>query len=273
MRVHWLIPLALIGVVGSAAAQNPSPEQLFSEHCTACHGDDATGTDRGPALARSRRLRTRSAAEIHDIIHHGTPGGMPPFDLPEPQLQALAGFIRSMNATAFDAQPAGDTAAGEGFFFGKGRCASCHTAMGRGKSSGPDLTSIGRQVTVADLERKLANPGAQVSDGYALVTVRLASGPTVRGFARKETLHGLQLQTTDGRLLLLGDGEYQIVSRDKGSAMPALNATPEEHRDLVAFLSRLGWLETRSARGPRRSHRCRRYRTDSPSQARRLAHL
>ena len=250
MRVHWLIPLALIGVVGSAAAQNPSPEQLFSEHCTACHGDDATGTDRGPALARSRRLRTRSAAEIHDIIHHGTPGGMPPFDLPEPQLQALAGFIRSMNATAFDAQPAGDTAAGEGFFFGKGRCASCHTAMGRGKSSGPDLTSIGRQVTVADLERKLANPGAQVSDGYALVTVRLASGPTVRGFARKETLHGLQLQTTDGRLLLLGDGEYQIVSRDKGSAMPALNATPEEHRDLVAFLSRLGGLKPGPLAGP-----------------------
>src|ERR1035441_10212665 len=156
---------------------------------------------------------------------------------------ALAGFIRSMNATAFDAQPEGGAAAGEGFFFGKGRCASCHTAMGRGKSAGPDLTSIGRQVTVADLERKLANPGAQVSDGYALVTVKLASGTTVRGFARKETLHGLQLQTTDGRLLLLGDGEYQMVSRDKGSAMPALNAAPEEHRNLVAFLSRLSGLK------------------------------
>jgi len=37
---------------------------------------------------------------------------MPPFDLPEPQLQALAGFIRGMNATAFDAQPEGDAAAG-----------------------------------------------------------------------------------------------------------------------------------------------------------------
>jgi PQQ-dependent dehydrogenase (methanol/ethanol family) len=242
MRVLWLVPLALIGVAGRAAAQ--SPEQLFSQHCAACHGDDATGTDRGLPLARSRRLRTRTTAEIHDIIRNGTPGGMPPFALPEPQLQALAGFIRSMNATAFDAQPAGDAAAGEGFFFGKGQCASCHTAMGRGKSSGPDLTSIGRQVTVADLERKLANPGAQVSDGYALVTVRLAgSGTTVRGFARKETLHGLQLQTTDGRLLLLGDGEYQMVSRDKGSAMPALNAAPEEHRNLVAFLSRLSGLK------------------------------
>jgi PQQ-dependent dehydrogenase (methanol/ethanol family) len=243
MRVYWLAPLALIGIVGRAAAQNAGPPQLFAQHCAACHGDDATGTDRGLPLARSRRLRTRSAAEIHDIIHNGTPGGMPPFALPEPQLQALAAFIRSLNATAFDAQPAGDAAAGERFFFGKGQCASCHTAMGRGKSIGPDLTSIGRQVTAADLERKLANPGAQVSDGYALVTVKLSAGPTVRGFARKETLHGLQLQTTDGRLLLLAGGEYQIISRDQGSAMPALNAAPEEHRDLVAFLSRLGGLK------------------------------
>ena len=78
MRVKWLIPLALIGFLGRAVAQNASPQQLFAQHCAACHGDDATGTDRGLPLARSRRLRTRSATEIHDIIHNGTPGGMPP---------------------------------------------------------------------------------------------------------------------------------------------------------------------------------------------------
>lgn len=232
------------------AADQAGSQQIYSQHCAACHGDDATGSDRGPALSRSRRLRTRSTSEIHDIIHNGTTGGMPPFALPEAELQALATFIRSMNATAFDAQPKGDVSAGERYFFGLGQCATCHTAMSRGKSVGPDLTNIGQQVTVADLERKLTNPSAQVSDGYTLATVRLHDGRNVRGFLRKETLHNLQLQTTDGHLLLLGDNEYQIVSREKGSSMPALKATPAEHRDLLAFLSRLGGLKPGPLPGP-----------------------
>jgi len=44
-----------------------------------CHGAGATGTDRGPALANSRDLRSRSEGEIHDIIRSGTSGGMPAF--------------------------------------------------------------------------------------------------------------------------------------------------------------------------------------------------
>jgi PQQ-dependent dehydrogenase (methanol/ethanol family) len=255
---QWLIHLVLAGTLGVALAQEPSPaaqgqpgpEQLFSQHCAACHGEDASGTDRGPSLAGSRRLRTRSAAEVHDIIRHGTTGGMPPFALPENQLQSLAAFIRSMNATAFDAQPEGDVAAGENLFFGKGRCSSCHTAMGRGKSVGPDLTGIGREVTVADIARKLRNPGAQVAASYAVVTVRLQDGRTVRGFARKETLHNLQLQTLEGRLLLLAGNEYQIVGREKASVMPPLQATAQEERDLIAFLSRLGGLKPGALPGP-----------------------
>jgi PQQ-dependent dehydrogenase (methanol/ethanol family) len=244
MKSHWLAVFAVPVVVGAALAQSIAPDaaKVYDQRCAACHGGDASGSDRGPALSRSRRLRTRSAGEIHDIIQKGTPTGMPAFPLPEDQLQALAIFVRSMNATAFDAQPEGDSAAGERFFFGKGQCASCHTAMGRGKSVGPDLTNIGRQLTLPDLTRKLRTPNAEVSDRYATVSVRLRDGSTVRGYARKETLHSLQLQSLDGRLILLADGEYTITSRDKTSAMPALKATADEERDLNAFLSRLGGL-------------------------------
>ena len=122
MRADGLILLALAGVLGKAMAQNP--EALFSRHCATCHADDASGSDRGPALSRSRSLRTRSTADIREIVRKGTPRGMPPFALPEPELEALAAFIHAMNGTAFDAQPAGDAAAGERFFFGKGQCAS-----------------------------------------------------------------------------------------------------------------------------------------------------
>lgn len=244
MTSNWLPILVFPAFLGLAYAQSAPPDaaEIYEQRCAACHGSDAAGTDRGPALARSRRLRTRSAGDIHDIIQKGTPAGMPPFALPQDQLQALAVFVRSMNATAFDAQPEGDTAAGERFFFGKGQCANCHTAMGRGKSVGPDLTSIGRQVTLADLTRKLRTPNAEVSDRYTTVSVRLRDGSIVRGYARKETLHSLQLQSLDGRLILLADGEYTITGREKTSAMPPLQATAAEERDLTAFLCRLGGL-------------------------------
>jgi PQQ-dependent dehydrogenase (methanol/ethanol family) len=244
MQREWLLaamPLMTPALLAQAqSVRSPvQAEQLFSQHCAVCHGVDAAGSDRGPALARSRQLRTRSASEIHDIIRNGTPGGMPSFNLPDSELRALAALIHSMNATAFDSQPAGDEAAGENFFFGKGQCASCHTAMGRGRSVGPDLTSIGRQVTLADLTRKLDSPNAQVPDSYTVITVRLRDGSTVRGFARKETLHSLQLQTTAGRLLLLEDGEYEVTAREKASSMPPLKATADERQDLIAFVSRL----------------------------------
>jgi hypothetical protein len=66
-------------------------------------------------------------------------------------------------------------------------------------------------VTVADLVRKLQTPNVEVPANYTVVTVRLRDGRTARGFARKETLHNLQLQTLEGRLLLLAENEYQIV--------------------------------------------------------------
>src|SRR5579871_6581634 len=99
----------LLAGLSSAAAQ----EQQFLKLCVACHGEGAKGTDRGPALADNRGLRGRSTEQIRDVIRNGTPGGMPPFPLPAPELDALAGWVHSLNASAYDLQPAGDPAAGE----------------------------------------------------------------------------------------------------------------------------------------------------------------
>src|SRR5437867_4030718 len=229
----------LLTLTATAATAQPPAEQRYAELCSPCHGDRAGGTDRGPALVKSRRLRVRSAAEIREIIRNGTPAGMPPFALPEGELDMLAALVRSLNGTAYDARPAGDTAAGERFFFGKGQCGSCHMVLGRGKASGPDLSAIGRQLTLAELEKALVDPSVQIADGYAVVNVRLRDGSIVRGFARHEGARDLQLQTPEGRLYLLLENEYQIVSRHKASLMPPLQATGQERRDLLAWLSTL----------------------------------
>src|ERR1035438_6810972 len=85
--VGWLVGLVFSVVLGTTRAQ-PAPDamKLYEQRCAVCHGDDASGSDRGPALARSRSLRSRSLNEIHDIVQKGTASGMPPFPLPEDQL-------------------------------------------------------------------------------------------------------------------------------------------------------------------------------------------
>ncbi len=213
----------------------------------------ATGTERGPALVDNRSLRSRSEKQIHDTIQNGRPG-MPAFALPEEQLQSLARWVRSLNASAYDLGTPGDTAAGERFFFEKGRCASCHMVRGVGGTNGPDLSGIGRELTLAQLEQALDEPAAWAAgrsgsscpswawcpgQGWSMVSVRLQDGSSVRGLLRSQGKHDLQLQTLDGHLRLLLDTEYREITREKESFMPAMKATGEERRDLLAYLSRL----------------------------------
>lgn len=223
-----------------AAADSAATRQLFVEKCGVCHGGDATGSDRGPALANNRRLRARSQSDIAGIIHNGTPGGMPAIPLPDEQTAQLGAYVHSLNATAFEAKPEGDLAAGEAFFFGKGNCSSCHAAGGKGGSTGPDLSAVAKQLTLPELEQSLTQPSARIAPGYSVVAVDLKSGGPLKGFARNRAAHDLQLQTPDGRLHLLNDSEYTKITPETGSSMPALHASAAEMTDLVAFLSRLG---------------------------------
>jgi cytochrome c oxidase cbb3-type subunit 3 len=149
----WKTLILACGLIAAPALGDAgSTRQLFVEKCSICHGADASGSDRGPALVSNPRLRTRSVADIESIIRKGTPGGMPAFALRKDQLDNLAGYIRSLNVTAFDAKPEGDLAVGKAFFFGAGHCSSCHTAQGLGGSTGPDLSNIARQLTLPELE-------------------------------------------------------------------------------------------------------------------------
>ncbi len=251
-RAAGLVAAAL-WVAGPATAQNGKPE-TYGKLCAGCHGPAATGTERGPALLDNRALRGRSEKQIHDLIRNGVSGGMPAFALPEEELQALAGWVRSLNTSAFDLKLGGDAEAGERFFFGKGQCGSCHMVRGQGKANGPDLSRIGRELTLGQLEQALADPATRAAlrpggscpgyawcpgEGWAPARVRLRDGSTLRGLLRSQGRHDLQLQTSDGRLRLLVESEYSEVVREPGSSMPLLKATEDEHRDLLAYLSRL----------------------------------
>jgi PQQ-dependent dehydrogenase (methanol/ethanol family) len=216
----------------------PVQPPLFTQVCSFCHGGDGRGTERAPTLINPEHFHTLSESDIAGIIGKGR-GKMPAFALPDAQLQVLARYVESLNATASSASVAGDPKAGERIFFGSGQCYTCHMAEGQGSSNGPNLSAVGRRLRVSELKQSLTDPSAVITDGYQTVSVVLNDGSTLQGFARALDSHDVVLQTSDGRIRTLLDTEYQSVTPDKPSAMPAFQGTADEQRDLVAFLSRL----------------------------------
>ncbi len=245
----WSGP-ALAQSLGQDAAQ-----KRFDSTCESCHGEDGAGGDRAPALMNNPFLRTQNEAQIRELISNGTPGGMPAFKLPDGELRALAQWIHSLNMSAFDTKMAGNVAAGEAAFFGKGQCAGCHMVQGRGKANGPDLSAIGRRSTLRELELVLENPTSQMGihttascprwafcpdDTWRVVNVTMRDGSALRGFARGRAEHDLELQTLDGRLHFLTDKQYVQIVPEKNSIMPPFKGSAEERRDMVAYLASLG---------------------------------
>src|SRR4051812_46521083 len=103
MKSKLYLPIVILLNAIHAFGQDAGTAGLksFAARCAGCHGADARGTDRGPALARSHRLQARSITQLRALIQKGAPAtGMPPFDLPADELDALAALVLSMNAAA-----------------------------------------------------------------------------------------------------------------------------------------------------------------------------
>jgi Cytochrome c553 len=235
---------ALLLAASPVFAQPADAQKLFATHCSGCHGADAEGSDMGPTLSGTRRLRSRSLEQLRATIERGiVSAGMPAFHLPAPELDALAKFIRSLNTTAAESGAPGDPVAGAKFFFGKGQCAECHMVRGRGKAIGPDLSNVSREMTLGELRQVLRDPKSRITPGYEMVTVVLHGGATLRGFARGRTNFDLQLQDLDGRFHLLQASRIASVREEKQSIMQPVKASPTELRDLTAYLSNIHKME------------------------------
>ena len=245
------------GVRAQAApdsAETKAAESIAQSSCASCHGPGLTGGDRAPPLVNSAHLRTLSADEIKGIIRAGTAAGMPSFPYPDSQLDGLAGWLKSQNAVAVQARSPEQVAAGRALFFGKAGCSTCHMVRGVGGVNGPDLSALAVRALPSEVERYLDDPTSQMGSksqpgcpGWAfcpdtqwsVVDVRLKGGKGLRGFARNQGEHDLQLQTFDGQFHLLTDKDYVSVRREAKSYMPPLRATAQERQDLFAYLGGL----------------------------------
>ncbi|HLY62615.1 MAG TPA: PQQ-binding-like beta-propeller repeat protein [Terriglobia bacterium] len=252
----------LVFALALLATQNPANstpdvlhgQKLYASNCAGCHGSDFRGTDQGPGLTANSRVRKMSVQRLGTTIKNGIPtSGMPPFDLSAEDLDALITFIRSLNSVAAESNVPGSPEAGRQFFFGKGECGSCHMVLGQGRAIGPDLSNLGNEKTVGEIQSALREPSADITPGYEMVTVKVRDGNSVRGFARNRSNFDILVQDLEGKFHLLEEGQIVSILDEKQSVMPPVQATPEELQDLVAYLSRLTGVKPGALHVPRAS--------------------
>jgi cytochrome c oxidase cbb3-type subunit 3 len=160
--------------------------QIFSANCSFCHGSDARGGEGGPNLIRSELVLNDNNGElITPVVQNGRPDkGMPKFDLSTEEIASIAAFIHSAPvggraATTGTVDPlVGDAKAGEAYFNGAGKCATCHSVSG-------DLAGIGAKYTDVRALQGTILSGEPIGQFSAVpwktATVTLRSGQTVEG--------------------------------------------------------------------------------------------
>src|SRR5438105_9169311 len=110
---------------------------------------------------------------------------------------------------------------------------------GAGEPIGPDVSNVARELTVDQIRQALLQPSAQTTSGYALVTVRLRDGRTLRRFVRNRTRFDFELQDLKGVFHSVSLDRVSAMEEEKHSLMPPVKATPAELQDLIAWLSSL----------------------------------
>jgi putative heme-binding domain-containing protein len=216
--------------------------EIFNRTCTVCHGMNGAAGDRGPALGAGRSYNIRTDDGIFNAIRDGIPGSaMPKSGLEVNDIWKVVSYIRSLRATASDAFVAGDVAAGEKIYWEKGRCGNCHMIRGRGGISGPDLSNVAGERTLAAVRDALTKPKLEIPRGYRPVDVATTDGRHLTGIAKNDNNFSLQLLDSNDQLQLFTSEELAKVTYKPQSLMPANYQkilAPEEFQNLLAFLSR-----------------------------------
>jgi len=229
-------------------------ERAFATSCAGCHGLDGQGTDRGPGIAGSARVRRLSDNQIADIISNGIPEtGMPAFrTLSGDQVRDIVSYVRSLQGRSGPRALPGDAARGKEIFFGKGECGTCHTIYGAGGFLGPDLSAYGPANSAQAILDAILSTSRTVPVGYRLATVTARDGHRFEGVIRNEDNFSLQLLAKDGSFHFFRTPDLQKVERSAQPLMPTNygdRLSSNELNDLVNFLVN-GGISSKPIRDP-----------------------
>jgi cytochrome c oxidase cbb3-type subunit 3 len=281
---------------GAPAAQQPAVAQvarspvvdqaahdrgraLWASHCIDCHGSQARGSDTGPNIIRTKVVNyDRSAVVAGSVLGpflkagHPTQSQKPSASFTDEEVVGLANFIRqrvndTMRGSALFTVGdivIGDAKAGEAYFNGDGKCATCHNAternlagvstripepvdlqqrmlfpMGGGRGRGRG----GRGAPAGPVDPVAAAQAQAAADRNAVkVTIAPASGAQMSGVLVEETDFYVTLREQDGTV--------RVVRRAPGLKITKTNpmqahidlldrVSDKQIHDLVAYLETL----------------------------------
>ncbi len=88
----------VLGLLLTGASWASDGRQVYLARCVGCHGGDARGTGKAPGLAANPHLAGLSAEQLRGVIQRGSPAtGMPSFDLPSSDMDALVTYVLTLN--------------------------------------------------------------------------------------------------------------------------------------------------------------------------------
>ncbi|HTB14167.1 MAG TPA: c-type cytochrome [Bryobacteraceae bacterium] len=242
MRVTMIALLAAACCHAQDAAEKG--RWTFRIFCAPCHGIHADG-GRGPDLTLGTYSAGDQDADIFRVISRGVAGTeMAAYSgrMSDDEIRGLVAYIRSVSHASDKSAIRGDAGAGEAIFWTKGGCGQCHRVGTRGSSLGPDLTRVGRQRSLAYLTASLLTPDADVTPGYATVTVVTRDGKKIVGVERNFDNFSAQLVDLSGKYYSFEREDVQSMKREPRSLMPSTYGqllSESERNDLLAYLSSL----------------------------------
>ena len=219
--------------------------------CAPCHGIHADG-GRGPDLTLGTFTAGDRDADLFRVISRGVPGTeMQAYAgrITDEEISHLIAYLRSVahaNKAQDKAQDKAmiqsDAAVGENIFWNKGACGQCHRVGTKGSSIGPDLTRVGRQRSIAYLRTSLLKPDADVTPGYATVTVVMRDGRKIVGVERNFDNFSAQFVDLSGKYYSFVIEDVTSMKREPRSLMPSTYGqllSESDVNDLLAYLNSL----------------------------------
>lgn len=222
------------------ASQEFAGQKIFAANCSACHGLDGKGSERGPNIVSRPEVQRLSPAELNSIVSTGIPGtGMPAFEqLGKPALSSLVAYLKTLQGKGAHEQLPGNPANGKSVFFGAANCSSCHMVAGQGGFFGPELTTYGQTHTADEIQTAITNSASRESRRNA-VTVTTQGGERYEGMVRNEDNFSLQMQSADGAFHLFSKADLKSVDHPQDSLMHkdyASRLTATQLKDIASFL-------------------------------------